>query len=604
MRLFCLIILTCLIPVSVAFPQEINFKSIHQEQSEYYAQFKSFTENQFDSLQRNIPDSIIPSLKKNSLNKTIFGYQPYWGGSAYLSYQWDLLSDLCYFSYEVDPATGNPATTHNWMTTSVIDSAKAHNVNVHLCITLFSNHALFFQNPNAWQTLIDSVINLVDQREAMGVNINFEAVSSSVSIQLNEFIIELTNQVHDALPGSVVSVAVPAVDWNEIYNIPLLNEFIDLFMIMGYDYYWNGSSQAGPVDGLYSMTNQYNYNLSRTLSWYQFAGASRDKIILGLPYYGRVWGTQGPHPPSYTTVYGQALTYYQVRSNYSGYYSNENKFWEQNSFSPYFSFQTTGWNQCFIDDVNSLAKRYDMVNQRGLAGIGIWALGYDRGYTDLWELIQNKFTAGPSYPCNDTIYDSGGPTFDYYNNENYSLTIAPTNSISLSLTFLSFELEPGYDLLRIFDGPDTLFPLIGSFTGDNGPGIIHASDNSLTLQVISDQATTRAGWKALVKCSPFQIGISENEEVEIIVKLFPNPVNNDFHLQFHLKIPTNLQIFIIDLFGNRKGIITDGYKQPGFHSMHLSPADYGIKTSGVYFLRIYSNGMPSVAKKWLYLSPK
>ncbi|MCK5839684.1 MAG: T9SS type A sorting domain-containing protein, partial [Bacteroidales bacterium] len=359
--------------------------------------------------------------------------------------------------------------------------------------------------------------------------------------------------------------------------------------------------QAGPVDGLYSMTGQYNYNLSRTLSWYQSAGTSRDKIILGLPYYGRVWGTQGPHPPSNITIHGQALTYYQVRSNYSGNYSNENKFWEQNSFSPYFSYQTTGWNQCFINDVNSLAKRYDMVNQRGLAGIGIWALGYDRGYTDLWELIQNKFTAGSSCPCNDTIYDSGGPTFDYYNNENYSITIAPKNSINLTLTFLSFELEQGYDLLHIFDGPDTQAPLIGTFTGHDGPGVIHASGNALTLEVISDQATTRAGWKAMYACSPFQIDISENEKVKTFVKIFPNPVNEDSRIQFHLKQPANIQIIIIDPFGNRKGIITDGNKQLGLHSIHLNPADYGIKTSGVYFLQIYSNGVPTVAKKWLYL---
>ncbi|MCK5839638.1 MAG: hypothetical protein KAG99_07305, partial [Bacteroidales bacterium] len=418
MRLFRLIILTCLIQASVAFPQEINFKSIHQEQSEYYAQFKSFTDNQFDSLQRNIPDSVTPIIKKSTLNKTVFGYQPYWGGSSYLSYQWELLSDLCYFSYEVDPATGNPATTHNWMTTSVIDSAKAHNVNIHLCITLFSNHALFFQNPNAWQTLIDSVINLVDQREAKGVNINFEAVSSSMKIQLNEFIIEFTNQIHDALPGSVVSVAVPAVDWSEIYNIPLLNEYIDLFMIMGYDYYWNGSSYAGPSDPHYCMTSGYKYSVARTVSYYESEGMPLNKLLVGVPYYGREWQTAGGVAPSATTANGTARSYAHVKNNASGLYSPENKKVELNSFGPYYAFQVNnGWTQCFINDVNSLERRYKMVNRRQLAGIGIWALGYDDGHSDLWQVIAESFAQGIQISGYDTIFDSGGPSWEYYDKE-------------------------------------------------------------------------------------------------------------------------------------------------------------------------------------------
>jgi hypothetical protein len=42
-----------------------------------------------------------------SLSKRVFGYHPYWTGTKWTAYRWDLLSDLCYFSYEVDPLTGN-----------------------------------------------------------------------------------------------------------------------------------------------------------------------------------------------------------------------------------------------------------------------------------------------------------------------------------------------------------------------------------------------------------------------------------------------------------------------------------------------------------------
>ena len=36
-----------------------------------------------------------------------------------------------------------------------------------------------------------------------------------------------------------------------------------------------------------------------------------------------------------------------------------------------------------------MSERFDMVNRFGIGGIGIWALGYDDGYNDFWNLIQN-----------------------------------------------------------------------------------------------------------------------------------------------------------------------------------------------------------------------
>lgn len=68
--------------------------------------------------------------------KLVFGYHPYWIGDAWQDYQWNLLTDLCYFSYEVDPSSGNPVTLNGWDTNPVIDSALANQTRVHLCITL------------------------------------------------------------------------------------------------------------------------------------------------------------------------------------------------------------------------------------------------------------------------------------------------------------------------------------------------------------------------------------------------------------------------------------------------------------------------------------
>src|ERR1019366_1377578 len=37
----------------------------------------------------------------------------------------------------------------------------------------------------------------------------------------------------------------------------------------------------------------------------------------------------------------------------------------------------TSWRELYYDDAQSLGEKYDMVYAFGLAGVGMWALGYD-----------------------------------------------------------------------------------------------------------------------------------------------------------------------------------------------------------------------------------
>lgn len=60
--------------------------------------------------------------------------------------------------------------------------------------------------------------------------------------------------------------------------------------------------------------------------------------------------------------------------------------------------------------------------------------------------------------------------------------------------FPSFNLEPGYDFLHVYDGRDSLSPLIGSFYGSQLPGRIESSSNSLFLAFRSDASVSSAGF--------------------------------------------------------------------------------------------------------------
>jgi spore germination protein YaaH len=49
------------------------------------------------------------------------------------------------------------------------------------------------------------------------------------------------------------------------------------------------------------------------------------------------------------------------------------------------------WVQTYHDDPISLEPKMRLAIDRGLAGVGIWALGYDRGQPGYWELLAELF---------------------------------------------------------------------------------------------------------------------------------------------------------------------------------------------------------------------
>lgn len=494
-----LIIFIVVIASNCLFSQIETGVSIHQEQSEYYKQLGVSADEYY---QINNPKIKSPSnsTKDCVLNKVVYGWHPYWNNGLEVNYDWSMLSHFCYFSYEVDAATGNALTSHSYLTTPIIDVALTNGVPVHLCVTLFSSHSTLFNNNTAKQNLIDNIISYLNARGASGVNIDFEGVSSTQKDSLTSFMIQLCNQLHAEIPGSEITIALPSVNWSGTFDVAAMNPYVDIFVIMGYGYYYSGSTTAGPTGTMYPMTSTWTYCLSRSINYFLDAGISNEKLALGLPYYGREYPTDGATPPATVTGSTSVKTFTNVMDNSSGHYSQTSKLWENNSFSPYWSYNDGSWNQCFVDDEFSLGKRYDMVNQRGIAGIGIWALGYDDGYSQLWDMIKEKFSNCGSVPCTDSIFDMGGPAWNHLNDEDYTYTIAPSGASGLSLNFESFELEPGFDSLWLYDGYTISDPLIGGYSGTTSPGLVNASGGAITVKFHSDVATTYSGFKAIWNC--------------------------------------------------------------------------------------------------------
>jgi len=129
--------------------------------------------------------------------------------------------------------------------------------------------------------------------------------------------------------------------------------------------------------------------------------------------------------------------------------------------------------------------------------------------------------------CSGALFlDTGGASENYRDNQRVIRTIKPANADEMyTVTFNSFNTELNFDLLNVYNGPNTLSPLIGTYSGTviPGPFVSTAADRSLTFEFTSDTGTVAAGWSASVTCS----ALNTKSNTFVNLNYYPNPTNGN-----------------------------------------------------------------------------
>lgn len=109
--------------------------------------------------------------------------------------------------------------------------------------------------------------------------------------------------------------------------------------------------------------------------------------------------------------------------------------------------------------------------------------------------------------CDGVFYDSGGSNSSYDDNENFTMVFVPGQTgAKIVCQFTSFNVEDetdcDYDWLKIYNGPNTSSPLLGTYCGTDSPGtVISTSEQgALTFVFHSDGSVTASGWSANISC--------------------------------------------------------------------------------------------------------
>lgn len=355
----------------------------------------------------------------NGLRREVFGFLPYWklDTTTRAALRLDLLSTIAYFSIGVEsdgslkrgtssvPTIGWAGWTSSAMT-EIINSAHARGVRVVPTVTMMA----WDGNYTAMSTLLNSasnrgrlvgeIVQIVRDRRADGVNVDFEPVPSSLRSQFTMLVREIKGGLVAAGVGSFVTVdtMAGAAAWATGYDVAGLTASgaADALMVMAYDFSYGGTARAGgvaPIDSdyLYASADAMRDHLARVPA---------GKLIWGTPHYGRAWNTTSDQLNATVRSPAQSVAFSYYFTDSDGAQGGKvlatrhGRRWDAAGQVPWFAFwdaASNGWRQGYYDDPVSLAIKYDAVARNGLAGIGIWALGMDTGVSDLWNGIEDRF---------------------------------------------------------------------------------------------------------------------------------------------------------------------------------------------------------------------
>lgn len=350
--------------------------------------------------------TLSPLMTTHKKGYEVFGFAPYWTFNNMQSVDFNLLTTFAYFdvpvNYDGALNTSDAGYTafQSQQATDLFTRAHQAGTRVVVTITQMDNGTItaFLDNPQAQQTTISQAVNLVKARGIDGINVDFEYIGdpgSAYQKKFSTFVGNLTAAMHGADASSQVTVSVlaTAAKQETLYYLPTLSQASDGIFMMAYDYGNQSSTNAMPTDPLYGYKNgTYWYDVSTAVTDF-LTQMPASKLILGLPWYSYNYpvyqpGVNAQTIPSYWS--GATVQTYATASNDTV----QEQGWDAQGevgWKAYYDSYYGTWRMIFIDDPKSLGLKYDFAKQEHLAGVGIWALGFDTGTSGMWAELQDKF---------------------------------------------------------------------------------------------------------------------------------------------------------------------------------------------------------------------
>lgn len=198
---------------------------------------------------------------------------------------------------------------------------------------------------------------------------------------------DLVRLLREKLPSDKeVSVAVAAnpngwtKGWHGTYDYKELAKYSSYLMVMAYDESYEGSKE-GPVASYGWVENSIQYALKQ--------GISPDKIVLGIPFYGRYWkegeatggtGISNVRVDELLSRYGGTVVFDEATKSPKATITIKQG-------DPVTTIAgktlTPGTYKIWYENSDSIAAKFELIHKYNLKGSGSWSLGQES--TSIWQ---------------------------------------------------------------------------------------------------------------------------------------------------------------------------------------------------------------------------
>ncbi|EME43853.1 glycoside hydrolase family 18 protein [Dothistroma septosporum NZE10] len=255
------------------------------------------------------------------------------------------------------------------------------------------------------QTFATSAVQILKDCGLDGLDIDWEYPASSTDA--SNFVL-LLQEVRNALtsystslqsrfpttfptaPTFLLTVACPAgpTNYNQL-NVKAMDRYLDAWNLMAYDYAGSWDQVAGHQSNIYASTSNPQatpFNTDQAISFYTSNGVAADKIVLGMPLYGRAFtNTDGPGT-AFTGVgsgsWENGIWDYKVLPQ-----AGAQILYDSQAVASY-SYDSSAKTMVSYDSPQAASAKVGYIESKGLGGAMWWEASGDLPVTNSGSLIK------------------------------------------------------------------------------------------------------------------------------------------------------------------------------------------------------------------------
>jgi len=235
--------------------------------------------------------------------------------------------------------------------------------------------------------LTNEIAEIIEKYNLDGINIDLEDLTEKDRDRYVDFVKMLRRRLPDDKTIAVAVAANPrgiTTGWHGSYDYEELGKYSDYLMVMTYDEHYGGGI-SGPVASIDFVENSIKYALERVPG---------EKIVLGIPFYGRIWRSGGG-----MSGQGISLRFAEgLIAKYGGSVTFSNKYLSPKAVitiksqdeKPVIngSKMRPGTYTIWYENEQSIKHKLSLVKKYHLKGTGSWSLGQETSsvwnYYSLW----------------------------------------------------------------------------------------------------------------------------------------------------------------------------------------------------------------------------